>query len=113
MAAGEAELVFRGEQSRAPSLSFRQNPAPVLPASFDVLVEQRFLRKYQDGDEPDVPILQAAAARAERPGPHRRDDRPGRHPSRLVEPVNAEPRACGQRATRTTPGRRRPATSWA
>src|SRR6185295_19638270 len=42
----EAELVFRGEQyARAIGLFQRKNGPGTLPPSFDVLVEQRFLRK--------------------------------------------------------------------
>ena len=42
----EAELVFRGEQyARAIGLFQRKGGPGVLPPSFDVLVEQRFLRK--------------------------------------------------------------------
>ena len=62
----EAELVFRGEQyARAIGLFQRKNGPGTLPPSFDVLVDQKFLRKkFKDPITNDefVPVALTAAA---------------------------------------------------
>src|SRR5215207_1193740 len=62
----EAELVFRGEQyARAIGLFQRKNGPGTLPPSFDLLVEQRFLRKkFKDPitDDDFVPVALAAGS---------------------------------------------------
>jgi hypothetical protein len=62
----EAELVFRGEQyARAIGLFQRKNGPGTLPPSFDLLVEQRFLRKkFKDPitDDDFVPVAVNAGA---------------------------------------------------
>ena len=65
----ETELVFRGEQyARAIGLFQRKNGPGTLPPSFDLLVEQRFLRKkFKDPitDDDFVPVgLNPASATA-------------------------------------------------
>ena len=62
----EAELVFRGEQyARAIGLFQRKNGPGTLPPSFDLLVEQKFLRKkFKDPITNDefVPVALTAGA---------------------------------------------------
>jgi len=62
----EAELVFRGEQyARAIGLFQRKNGPGTLPPSFDLLVEQRFLRKkFKDPitDDEFVPVALSAGS---------------------------------------------------
>ncbi|MEO8259819.1 MAG: type II secretion system protein [Acidobacteriota bacterium] len=64
----EAELVFRGEQyARAIGLFQRKNGPGTLPPSFDLLVEQKFLRKkFKDPitDDEFVPVALNAGAQA-------------------------------------------------
>src|SRR5215207_8474665 len=64
----EAELVFRGEQyARAIGLFQRKNGPGTLPPSFEVLVEQKFLRKkFKDPITNDefVPVALVAGAPA-------------------------------------------------
>jgi type II secretory pathway pseudopilin PulG len=68
----EAELVFRGEQfARALTLFQNKNGPGTAPPSFDLLVEQRYLRKkYKDPITKDdfVPILLTAARPGSAPG---------------------------------------------
>ncbi len=72
----EAELVFRGEQyARAIGLFQRKNGPGTLPPSFDVLVEQKFLRKkFKDPitDDEFVPVALAAGPRPRGRSRHRR-----------------------------------------
>ena len=91
----EAELVFRGEQyARAIGLFQRKNGPGTLPPSFDVLVEQRFLRKkFKDPitDDEFVPVaLTAGAATAGQTTPPRGSP-PGRRRGPAEEPRRAAP----------------------
>ena len=103
----EAELVFRGEQyARAIGLFQRKNGPGVLPPSFDLLVEQRFLRKkFKDPitDDDFVPVaLNAGAPSAGQTAPPPGSPT-GRAAGRGAAPVGAgaPPQAAGARGGTT------------
>jgi type II secretory pathway pseudopilin PulG len=103
----EEELVFRGEQyARAIGL-FQRKFANAAPPSFDVLVEQRFLRKkYKDPITNDafVPIMQSQNAPGTTPGGGRGATAPGGQtpPTATAPPVAAG--AAPTTAARPQPG---------
>jgi type II secretory pathway pseudopilin PulG len=88
----EAELVFRGEQyARAIGLFQRKNGPGTLPPSFDVMVEQKFLRKkFKDPitDDDFAPVGLT----------------PGTGQAGQVAPAPAAPSASGRGTAPTAPG---------
>ena len=117
----EAELVFRGEQyARAIGLFQRKNGPGTLPPSFDVLVEQRFLRKkFKDPITDDEFVPVALTRRGpDRGADHatcrdrRRRDRPGGgapEEPRRPAPVRRRPpraRAVARQGRRPSPASR-------
>lgn len=96
----EEELVFRGEQyARAIGL-FHKKFANAAPPSFDVLVDQRFLRKkYKDPITNDdfVPVMQALSAPGTTAGGARGASTPGAQPS--TSPGTDTPAARGAAPT--------------
>jgi type II secretory pathway pseudopilin PulG len=104
----EAELVFRGEQyARAIGLFQRKNGPGTLPPSFDLLVEQRFLRKkFKDpitGDD-FVPVGATQGV----PTPGQTTPPPGSPPSapqgRGTAPIGAGASSPSPGARGSTPG---------
>jgi type II secretory pathway pseudopilin PulG len=99
----EAELIFRGEQyARAIGLYHRKHPA-TFPASLDLLVEQKYLRKkYKDPitGEDFVPVYANEVA----PGGATRQLAPGNSIQLKIEPGPHRPGELRFTATRQTAG---------